>query len=81
MHCHFCCIEKATHWRVPTVYGLVDGLCAACYAEHARIPKRPKSSTERQSMRAKRGPVQLLLSFQNEAGGQVTAARSDVSTQ
>ena len=40
MDCQFCNVERATHFRVPTRYGVAAGLCPECYARYLARPRK-----------------------------------------
>jgi hypothetical protein len=77
MDCQFCNVERATHFRVPTRYGVATGLCAECYAEHARLLHRTGRANKQPSgsARSDAAPGQLPLFPENETSGPAMAAR------
>jgi hypothetical protein len=77
MDCHFCSVAPAAHFRVPTFYGIVAGLCRPCYAQYARVLRQPGLSTRELPCRTKSSAIQLRLPFSNETSGPTTAARSN----
>ena len=76
MDCQFCSIERATHFKVPTIYGVVVGLCRGCYAKYARVRHRPRRKKNRLNRAGVTGPRQLCFPFcEKETGGPAEAAR------
>ena len=45
MDCQFCNVERATHFQVPTRYGVAAGLCAECYARYLARPRKARRPT------------------------------------
>ena len=46
MDCELCAANPATHYRVPTTYG-VRCVCRECYARHARVLHQPVTTPRR----------------------------------
>lgn len=74
--CAFCNVERATHFRVPTVYGIAEALCSGCYARYARVLHRAIETRPDEKPKRKSGANQLCFFFlENETSGPATAAR------